>query len=127
MARKQNINRIIWLFAFVFSFMCFMGIYLTQKSISTQKTEFSGTVQPSKITFKLSTGAPGLVVLLIGAAGLLLLIIKVPVKEPIYKIPQKGDGGSRLSLMILHTQYEEYKLPLLLYWLLRGKLNLARK
>lgn len=126
MARSQSVTKIVWVMLVVFSFICIQGVRLTLKSMSEQRTELSGTIQPTKVSFKLSTGVPGLALTGIGALGLLLLAIRVPVKEPVIEPHRGSRSGNHRSIMLMITRYEEYKLPVLLYWLLRSKLHLQR-
>ena len=82
------------------------------------------TVSPDKLKFDMTTGIPGLMIFVLGGAGLLLLAIRVPMKQVRgYRAPPRLPPGT-LGLMtsaffegpqpVLSDKTE--RVPLLLSW-----------
>jgi hypothetical protein len=122
----------------VFSLIAASGIWLTIASV-TQESQASTEKgdSPSKVDIalsgtgvkvKLTTAIPGLVVFVMGTAGLLLLTIRVPVRQVTGytrppKLPPGAVGLMAPSMMptkpIVSERVEH--IPLLLWWLVRDQ------
>ena len=79
------------------------------------------------IRIKIATGIPGLIVFLLGGRGLLLLAIRVPVKQVQYKIGPKPSKDAFYSVLSMMTGVERVvserteRIPLLLWWTIQRR------
>ncbi len=132
---------IIGLFV-IFALIAACGIYLVSVSIqpstpvAQQKptdTKVDISVNTGGAKIKLSTAIPGMMVFLIGGAGLLVLAIRVPVKQiQGYKKPRtKTKDSMNFGLATMGLEYlngpepilseRTERIPLLFWWFLRRK------
>lgn len=132
---------IIGLFV-IFALIAACGIYLVSASIqpstpvAQQKptdTKVDISVNNGGAKIKLSTAIPGMMVFLIGGVGLLVLAIRVPVKQiQGYKKPRtKTKDSMNFGLATMGLEYptapepilseKTERIPLLFWWFLRRK------
>jgi hypothetical protein len=125
--------------ALLVAFVAFAGcgVYLIGTSVEPKAnrkppsaSKVDVDVSPKGVKLKLTTAIPGLVVFVVSAAGLLLLTIRVPVKQVRgYRgVRQAPGAASRVGLQyrfaetpepILNDQTE--RVPLLLWWAIRKR------
>jgi hypothetical protein len=130
-------TRLIWGLFLAFMLIACLGVVLvisasvklappgsTPKGPSPPETAVK--VKIDGATVDISTAIPGLVVFVMGAVGLLLLAIRVPVKQVRgYEKPPKGAMHEVLGYIlqtpspILSDRTE--RVPLLLWWLIRKR------
>ncbi len=113
---------LLWAFFIIFSLLILSGVFITFYSIlnsnpesemNKSETALSFEIEGDKIKFEINTMIPGIVLLSLGAFGLLLLLIKVPIiplnakqaKDVIY-----GSIGIR--------EIKSVQTPLLISWIL---------
>jgi hypothetical protein len=123
----------------LFALVLIAGVILTCASIDrcpTSPVDISGKVAASGMSFRIVTGLPGIVFTLIGFAGIVLLLIKIPVREILLGIGTKGKlefgrkillpGEAQTSVPPPQPEHVDYKIPLLFYWLFKGEKDLRR-
>ena len=120
-----------------------LGIWLIFDSVGTSKGSTLPTAQEnieitasaSGVKIKMSTAFPGVIMFLVGGSGLLLMLMKVPIKQ-VVGCQQKPFGchyhhfaalatfGSSPPQPILNDEIE--KIPLLLWFFIRNKRRAVR-
>ncbi|HUX54911.1 MAG TPA: hypothetical protein VMV56_10885 [Williamwhitmania sp.] len=133
---------IIGLFV-IFALIAACGIYLVYASIQSSTpaeqrkptdTKVDILVNNGGAKIKLSTAIPGMMVFLIGGGGLLVLAIRVPVKQiKGYKKPRTKTKDSTMNFELSMPSFEYLKapepilsekterIPILFWWLLQRK------
>jgi hypothetical protein len=130
MAKSNNTlfgRTFITIFWLTFLGITIAGIVLIWGSVqSTTPTHLNLNLDQKGVKVELTTMVIGIIVFLMGAIGLLLMAIRIPVKEILgYKNPQGGSpGGMNFTLftlpqMILSDRIE--KIPILFWWLIRNR------
>lgn len=122
----------------VFTLITSCGVYLVARSVDTnpqvstvqgdQQSNVDVGVSSRGVRVKMTTAIPGLVVFVMGAIGLLVLTVRVPVKQIRgYKKPPTPPKDA-FGNVLLHMQVPEpilsdrtERIPLLLWWLIRER------
>ncbi|AVJ55857.1 hypothetical protein C5610_05730 [Idiomarina sp. OT37-5b] len=109
-------------FVIVFASMTVVGGYMTYQRIesSNRAIDAAVTVSQDSVEFRIERAGPGLVILCLGAVGLLLMAYKVPTREVLgYKT--EGESGPGLGLMMRKKVLDTKKtnIPLPVWWLLK--------
>jgi len=133
MDTDKIIKKAFYTFLIVFSFMCISGvaiIFISYPENTVVDSEIKATIENRKISIELKTGIPGIFLVVMGAIGLLTLLIKIPVKQ-VFKVrdyPNHGDGFLGLTINTSATKlvHRDVKIPLFLFWVLRKKLYLYK-
>ena len=123
----------------VFTLITGCGVYLIARSVDLdpqgsahqddRQSKVDLGVTTRGVRIKISTAIPGLVVFVMGGLGLLLLTIRVPVKQIRgYKKPPKPPKDSSGYAPLQYMQVPEpilsdktERVPLLLWWLIRDR------
>jgi len=122
-------QNLIYSFLILFGVLLVCGIVLTAISVNTvpvTPTTLDVSIKGTQLVFRASTGIPGIILVILGSIGLLTLLIKIPVKEVIHVISGGGKTGRTIGLMIAETRSVDHNLPVLLYWILKKRMNLSR-
>lgn len=133
MDTDKFIKKALYCFLIVFSFMCISGvtiIFISFPEYTVVDSEVKTSVESNKVSIELKTGIPGIVLVVMGAIGLLTLLIKIPVKQ-VFKVrnyPNHRDGffGLTIDTSATKLEYRDVKVPLFLFWVLRKKLYLFK-
>ncbi len=124
--------RIVILLAIVFSLISLAGIVLIAVSIETPPTdpsEVNAEITAQGVKLNLTSLIPGIIVFVFGASGLLLLLLKVPVKR-ILLVPIHDDSDTTKMMMWRTTMSTNYRrelspaverIPILLWWMIRSR------
>jgi len=132
---KQYFQKLIYSFLLLFGFLCVSGVLLIFTSFHgnrASETHAKATVEETKVDFELKTGIPGIVLVFVGGVGLITLLIKIPVKQAVQVMASEPSTGERMMDMSMYrststrTVYRDMHAPLLLYWLLKKRMNLKR-
>jgi hypothetical protein len=83
------------------------------------------SLNEKQLVFHASTGVPGIIFVTLGVIGLLALLIKIPVTETIHVMNGGDMTGRSIGFMRAERRYVDHKLPILLYWILRKRMNLS--
>jgi len=119
-----------FLFFLVFTVMVLVGIDLTYQSLSNASvsdTEVKIGATSDSLDIELSTAIPGVVLIVFGAIGLFLMIIKVPAKEIVeHKNPHSVPNRTTLnySLKTFQNQIlsqQTIEIPKLIWWFVKNK------
>ncbi len=129
---------LVW-FYIAFLIMVIAGIVLlfksNQNSFRTDggggKIDLKLDISSKSLQIDLSTAMPGIIVFLIGSSGLILMLIKVPVRaivgyeqaNSMKKLGQDGKQNLNLSTGIPQPVLSEAvdRVPLLLWWVIKSK------
>ena len=114
--------------------MCISGVVIIFISFpnTVVNSEVKASVEDSKVSFELKTGIPGIVLVVLGALGLLTLLIKIPVKQAFRVMDHSRSNqderflGLMTDTLLTRLEYREFKLPLFLFWIFRKNLNLLK-
>jgi len=110
--------------------MVLVGIDLTYQSLSNASvsdTEVKIGATSDSLDIELSTAIPGVVLIVFGAIGLFLMIIKVPAKEIVeHKNPHSVPNRTTLnySLKTFQNQIlsqQTIEIPKLIWWFVKNK------
>ncbi|MFC1684052.1 hypothetical protein ACFL0R_01090 [Pseudomonadota bacterium] len=139
MSKNQKIIvALTFLFFLIFSCMVIAGIDLTYKSIiksghNASETNVAISVSDESLEIDFTTAMPGIVFVIIGGAGLILMVYKVPAKEMLgYQSAKSGSDDVNLMDYSRSTPqkplYSERitKIPLPVWWVIKGKHVFAR-
>lgn len=127
MTRKTLVATITVLFFLVFAGMAVAGTYMTYSAVS--KTGQGDTTNELKLkvgkdglTVELTTAIPGVIIAVLGVVGLLLLLIRIPVRE-VLGYETRGGGPGHLGFLRRTPVFsrEETKISLLVWWLVKNK------
>jgi hypothetical protein len=78
MNSKEYFQKLIYAFLLLFGFVLVVGVVLTCISVQTvpiSQTTINAAVKETQLSFKISTGVPGIVLTLLGTIGLSTLLI----------------------------------------------------
>jgi hypothetical protein len=125
-------NFLIGALLFVFVLIAACGICLIRASVSPlaahndPSSSLDLAINLNGIRIKITTAIPGLIVFLLGGAGLLLLAIRVPVKQVQHRMrarSSKDSWNSTLSMMTVERVVSERteRIPLLLWWIIEKR------
>jgi Ca2+/Na+ antiporter len=140
----ETIRRLlVWLYA-AFLILAITGVFLifqssrnpSRQDAQSEKTEMKMEFTPERLQIDLATVMPGVIVFLIGGAGLLLMLIKVPVKEIVgYEQPAREERSAPAEERHLDSfpgsplpvlSETAIGLPVLLWWIVKSKGTFAR-
>jgi hypothetical protein len=99
-------NRLVVALFVALALIAASGVYLVRTSLDSKSERATQSpvnvqVEPTRVNVNVKTAVPGLVIFVMGAAGMLLLVIRVPMKQV------RG--------------YKAERVPLLLEWAVRAK------
>lgn len=128
---KPLFNRVIIVYLLIiFTLITLYGLYLIKCEVSETRTSGEGInnnpieVEISiseKIGIILKTSIPGIVVFVFGAMGLLLSLIKVPVRQVVPQEREPGAFYNTLGFMQTKLSKHEERIPILMWWLIRNR------
>lgn len=130
MKGKTLIGTITFVVFIVFAGMAVTGTYMTYSSVSAVKAEESEKANELKlkigkesVEIELTTAIPGLVISVLGVTGLLLLLIKVPVREAFLARETATATGNYFLMGRISPKigFAERKVPLPVWWLIKGR------
>lgn len=90
-------------------------------------SEVEVKIKKDEISVKIITKLPGIIIFIFGATGLILMIIKIPVRQ-IVSIRDPISGGidsNKMQFITLGTSHvpsnQVEKIPILFWWLIKNK------
>jgi len=97
----------------VFTMISLRGAWLVYKSQLVGPTTINSQVSAEGLKLNITSAIPGIIIFVIGGVGLILLLIKVPVKRILgYEAP-KADTTSRLQTFTLGGAGFSFPRPIL--------------
>lgn len=124
--KNSFFKKLIKAFVLLFAFCLISGIFLLVTKDNRnhdQNSKVEVSLKKDEFTFSVSSPVPGIILVSFGAVGLILMLIKIPVKQVITQVQSNDEKG--LGFITEEKATQEFKLPLLIYWVCKSKRNLT--
>jgi hypothetical protein len=116
----------------IFAGITCCGAYLvyqeTQVSASvSDKADVKVNIKKDSLSFEIKHAIPGLIIFSFGAVGLIIMLIKVPVREILGYRTRGGGGRGMMGYMTQEPVFSEpMSIPLPVWWILKSTRRLEK-
>jgi len=133
---KKTVAALTVIFIFLFASIAAVGGYIVYKSSlkkeamvdSSENSDIKLSINKESVSFEITNAVPGLIIFCVGAAGLILMIFKIPVHEVLGYRTKGGGSGGLMGLMIREKILSEQTIqaPLPIWWLFKNTEKLEK-